>query len=253
MSKEARKTAVKQTEPKIITFDTEVTPITVYSWDLYPERLSHDNIINEWSFICAAYKELGKDKVTSLQVKKVGDDKQLVSDLRDVLVGADIVIGQNIKSYDIRKLQARLIYHKLPPLPKLTMVDTLIEARKSKFTSNRLDYLGKHLLGEGKMEVHYSLWLEVMKGSKPAIKKMSEYCDTDVIRNEEIYLRLRPYMQKHPSVAILKGGQKHECPKCGSTNIYKHSVAATTSGTLTQRMGCKDCKGFHSVPFKQVK
>jgi hypothetical protein len=169
-----------------------------------------------------------------------------------VLANADMIIGQNIKKFDLKKLQARLIYHKLPPLPKLSIVDTLTEARKSKFTSNRLDYLGKHLLGEGKMEVHYSLWLDVMKGSKSALKKMISYCNTDVVRNEDLYLRLRPYMLTHPHLSVMRNGSKEACNKCGG-ECKKDGVRTTVSGGKQQIYKCSNCSGYHSVPFKQTK
>lgn len=239
---------------KIVTFDIENTPATVFTWDLWPTGISHDNIIGEWSIICAAYKYLGKDKVYALQVSKVGDDYELCYRLRDVLADADIVVGHNIDKFDIRKLNARLIFHGLDPLPKLTTVDTLkVAKRTAAFLSNRLDYLGKHLLGQGKVHVDYQLWLDVMKGSKQAIKTMVEYNKVDVIRDEQLYLKLRPYMKTHPHSSVLNGGEKIHCPKCSSSNVIKAKVRVTAAGTKQQQWQCKACGGYHTTAMKPTK
>lgn len=238
--------------PVIVTFDIETTPIIAYSWDLYPNALSHDNIIQDWSIICAAWKEVGKDKVDLVSIKKVGDDYHVVKTLRDVLANADIIVGHNIDKFDMKKLNTRLIYHRLPPLPKIPTIDTRKKAKEAAFTSNRMDYLCKFLFGEGKMPVHYDLWLDVMRGSKKAIKKMGEYNKVDVIRNEELYLLLRPYMKSHPHVAVLLNGEKTSCPKCGSTKLHKQKIRVTAAGGKYQGYQCQDCGSYHQTPVKKI-
>lgn len=238
---------------KIITFDIETTPVMSYTWDLYPTAISHDSIVSDWSIICACYKEVGKDKVHALKIKKVGDDYQVVKQLAEVLSSADVIVGHNIDKFDIKKLKARLIYHRLPPLPKLYTIDTRKKAKEAAFTSNRLDYLMKFLTGQGKMHVDYQLWLDVMKGSKIAVNKMVEYNKVDVIRNEELYLILRPYMNAHPHSGVAKGHTKEACPKCGSTKTHHQGVRVTVTGGKQQRIKCQDCGSWHHVPFKQIK
>lgn len=236
--------------PKIVVFDIETAPMTVFTWDLYPSSLSHDNIITDWFMICAAWKTVGSGKVGSAAIKTVGDDYQVVKSLRDALEDADILVGHYIEKFDIKKLNTRLIYHKLPPLPKIPVVDTKNQAKGvAAFSSNRLDYLSKTLLGQGKMHVDYQLWIDVMKGSKAAVKKMLEYNKIDVIRNEAVYLRLKPYLDKHPHVGVMTGGQKIDCPKCGSLLIQKRGVSVTAVGTKYQRLQCQACHGWHRVPF----
>lgn len=239
---------------KILTFDIEVTPTTVYTWDLWPNGLSHDNIVQEWSIICAAYKYLGKSKVYGIKVKKVGDDKELTRELREVLADADVIIGHNIDKFDVKKFNARLIYHGLQPLPKLTTIDTRKVAKQTAtFLSNRLDYLGKHLLGEGKMHVDYQLWLDVMKGSRVAVNKMMRYNKVDVIRNEQLYLKLRPYMKTHPHIGVMLNKDRGTCPKCGSTHLQKRGYSITNAGIKYHRLQCQQCGGCTQIPVKQFK
>lgn len=243
----------KTSKLKIVTVDIETTPAQVYTWSLYPTAISHQSIIEDFSIICAAYKYLDKPNVQGFKVDVVGDDFEVVRKLSEVLTDVDVVVGQNLDRFDIKKLQARLVYHGLPPLPKLVTVDTLKVAKKvGGFTSNRLDYLGKHLLGEGKMHVDYDLWLQVMKGSKEAINKMFAYNKMDVVRGEALYLKLRPYMHNHPHVAVMQDGVKCDCPTCGSSNLQKRGFRVTAGGNKYQRLQC-ECGSWHSVPLKAIK
>lgn len=245
---------------KIICWDIETTPIIANTWDLYPKYLSHDNIIQDWSIICGAWKEVGKDAVHAVKVDAVGDDFNVVSRLRDVLASADVIVHHNGDRFDIKKLNTRLMYHNLPPLPKVPCVDTLKEAKKvAAFSSNRLDYIAKFLLGEGKIHVEYGLWLEVMKGSKKALKEMVEYNKVDVIRLEEVYLRLRPYMKSHPHHGALNDEDRNEsCTHCGSKHVKKNGIRITAAGLKKQELQCQDCGAYSRVampkePKKELK
>ncbi len=239
---------------KIIIFDTETSPIITTTFSLYPESISHHNIIQDWFIISACWKELGSDKVSSASILKPTEDKEVCKKLREALLSADIIVAHNGKKFDIKKLNARLIYHKLQPLPQIPMVDTLVEIKKvAQFTSHRLDYLGTHLLGEGKLPTSDGLWLRALKGEKKAIKEMTDYCKVDVVRLEQLYLRLKPYFKSHPHVGVIANGVKHDCPKCGSINTQKRGSSITTAGNKQQRLQCQDCGGWHQVPLTKLK
>lgn len=242
----------KTKEPLIITFDIETAPITAFTWDLYPKFLSIDNIVEDWFIISACWKVLGKPKVHSVVIDTLKDDYNVCKTLRDALAQADAIVGHNSDKFDIKKLNARLIYHKIAPLPQIPQIDTCKEAKKvAYFTSNKLDYLGKHLLGSGKVHVDYSLWLRVMAGSKKALKEMVDYNKVDVVRDEELYLRLRPYMKNHPHIGVMQGTDRLiSCPKCGSTDIKKNGIRISAAGVKKQECQCQSCGGFHRVPFK---
>jgi hypothetical protein len=236
---------------KIIVFDIETSPVIANTWTLYPKYLSHDNIIQDWFIICAAWKEVGKDKVHAVKIDKLGDDYNVVKTLRDALAEADVIVGHYIDKFDIKKLNTRLIYHGLDPLPKIPTVDTKKEACKiGAFTSNKLDYLSKTLLGEGKIQVEFGLWLEVMKGSKKALKEMVEYNKVDVIRNEGVYLKLRPFMKNHPHRGAMIGEERNcSCRACGSTNVKKNGIRHTAAGLKKQEIQCRECHSYSLVVF----
>lgn len=234
---------------KIICFDIETQPMVVHTWGLDPGYVSHDNIISDWALISAAWKEVGKERVHAAVVKEVGDDYEVVSKLRDALAEADVWVSHNGDKFDIKKLNARIIYHGLPPLPLVPSVDTLKEIKKvAAFSSNKLDYLTKTLIGRGKIHVEYKLWLDVMRGSKKALKEMVEYNKMDVLRLEELYLRIRPYMKSHPHMGVMNGLDRNiTCPRCGSDHVKKNGIRITAAGLKKQEIQCQSCGSFHRV------
>lgn len=236
-------------KPKVIFFDIETAPIIATTWSLYPKSLSHENILKDWYIICGAWKLAGNKKVQSTQISSTLTDKQVCKDLRNALSNADILVTHNGDKFDIKKLNARLIYHNLPPLPLIPTVDTLKEVRKiAAFTSNRLDYLSKQLIGKGKIKTEYNLWLDVIKDDKKALKKMVDYCKVDVIRLEQLYDRLRPYMKTHPHIGVLSGEDRLcSCNKCGGTNLKKNGIRATASGIKKQEVQCLDCFSYSRI------
>lgn len=238
-------------KPNIILFDVETAPMEVRTFSLFNKQpIHHTNIITDWFMISAAWKRLGEDKVYSASIKEAGNDYEVVKKLREVLNDADIVIGHNSDKFDIKKLNARIIYHSLPPLSPCTSVDTLKEVRKiAAFSSNRLDYLGKHLVGHGKIETSSGLWERAMNGNRKAIKEMVEYNKIDVVRLEELYVKLLPYIKTHPHLGVLGGEERHSCPKCSSLKIVRHKVRVTAGGTQRQQLQCEKCGSYHTVPI----
>lgn len=236
---------------KIIIWDIETTPVKMYKWDLLPSYVSPDNIIEDWSIICGAWKELDSDTTYAVQCTQIGDDYDVCLKLREALSDADIIVHHYGDKFDIKKLNARLIFHKLPPLPLIPTVDTKKEAKKiAAFSSNKLDYLAQILVGKRKKHVEYGLWLDVMAGSKPALKEMVEYNMVDVEVLEDVYKCLKPYMKSHPHVGALKGEDRNcSCRVCGSTKVKRNGIRVTASGLKRQEVQCQKCGAYSRVPM----
>jgi DNA polymerase III epsilon subunit-like protein len=169
------------------------------------------------------------------------------------LSDASLVIHHNGDKFDVKKLNARLIFHGLEPLAKITTIDTLKEARKiASFTSNRLDYLSKFFGGSGKIHNTPSLWIDVMEGSKKALRDMVAYNKVDVEVLEKVYNKLRPYMKNHPHVGAMKGQDKEcTCRNCGSNNVKKNGIRFTAAGVKKQEIKCKDCHAYSLVKYAE--
>jgi len=230
--------------------DIETSPIETRTWSLWPKSISHDSIIKDWTIICGAWKRLGETVVHSAQIDKPYKDKEIVRKLRTVISEADVVVGHNLSKFDIKKLNARIIFHGIEPLPNVPEVDTLKMVKKvAAFSSNRLDYLSKILVGEGKIHVDYELWIKVMAGDKRALKQMVDYCKVDVVRLEQVYNYLLPYMKGHAHVGALEGKDRLlSCPNCGSNNIKKRGTRATASGIKRQEWQCNSCGKYVVLP-----
>jgi predicted RNA-binding Zn-ribbon protein involved in translation (DUF1610 family) len=235
-------------------WDIETSLMKVGLFSLYGSKyISHDYILQDWNIICACWKFEGSSRVYSAAVtddeKRFNinsqDDYYVVKKLRDVLENVDILVAHNGDAFDLKKFNARLIYHRLAPLPNILTVDTLKQARKvAKFSSNRLDYLGKHLGLKGKLDHESGLWQKALEGDKKSIKAMVKYNKRDVILLEDVYKVLLPYMKGHPNIADI---YSLNCPKCNSSDIIKHKTRKSASGLLRDQYQCKSCGGYFTT------
>lgn len=223
------------------------------TFTLYPEKLPHNGILQDWFMLSWAWKDEGSKTTKAKSVldfkrKSLSDDYGLVKSIREELDDVDVLIGHNSKEFDIKKLNARLIYHGLPPLPPIHMVDTLKEVKKvAKFTSNRLDYLAKHLTGDKKMETSPDLWMKAMTGDKKAIAEMVKYNKKDVDVLEGVYNKLKPYIKPSVHMGALLGKDKnHTCPKCGHDEFVASSVKTrySAAGVPREQKQCAKCHGY---------
>lgn len=237
-------------KPRICFFDIETSPIIASTWSMYPQSLPLNGIVHDWYIICGAWKFLGDPKIYSVATTTPHKDIATVKKLMDVLASCDVIVGQNSDKFDIRKLNAKLIQYKLPPLPNIPTVDTLKASRRvAAFTSHKLDYMARILNGNQKIKVGLGLWMDVMGGSKKALKEMVTYNKMDVKLNEEVYLRLLPYMKTHPHIGVLKGHLRGlSCPKCGSQNIKKNGIRVSAAGIKSHEIQCGKCRSYSRVP-----
>ena len=244
-----------QNKTKILLFDIETSPLISYTWGLWDQNVVE--VKKDWYILSFAYKWLGESKVTvkalpmySDYLKDKDDDEALCKDLWKLLDEADIVIGQNGDSFDIKKANARFIIHGMKPTSPYKTVDTLKVARKYfKFTSNKLGDLGKYLgLGNKEETGGFATWLGCMEGDMKMWTKMIKYNRQDVILLEKVYLRLRDYMNNHPRTS--DDPITSRCPNCSGTHLQKRGVTRNKVTTL-QRLMCSSCGSWHSVPIKK--
>lgn len=229
-------------KPKILLFDLESTPLLSYTWGIWEQNVIE--VKEEWYMLSFAYKWLGEKKTHVVSLPNFAifkrdkkDDKELVKALWNLFNEADIIIAHNGNAFDIKKSNARFIYHKLPPPSPYKTIDTKIVAKKYfKFDSNRLDSIGQSLnLGRKLKTGGFDLWLACMAGDRKAWKKMCDYNIQDVVLLEKVYLKMLPYMNNHPDRSNIG-----ECPNCSSKKLQKRGFAITRKKTK-QRLQCQDC------------
>ena len=228
-------------KPKIVLFDIESSPNISYTWGVFEQNVIE--VQKPWELLSYAFKELGSNKVTCVTRLDFKDktDKSLTKSLWSMMNDADVLIAHNLLAFDLKKSNAKFLQHGFPPPKPSQTVDTLKVARKHfKLNSNRLNDLGK-LLGVGqKVQTGgFQLWLDCMAGIKKAWDKMSKYNKQDVVLLEKVYLKLLPWINNHPNVAVELDG----CPKCGNHSLQSRGTVTTKTQTYFRYM-CNKCGGW---------
>jgi DNA polymerase elongation subunit (family B) len=255
-------------KPRIITLDIETAPLTSYHWGIHDESIGIEQIQQDWSILAFAYKVLGKKRIFYFDTsgrgpRHVRNDKAVLRELWAVLDAADIVVAQNGKQFDLKKINARLVQSGFKPYSPIKVIDTRIEAlRKFGFTSTKLAWLAKILTNTPKDEHKkfpgFKLWTECLLDNRAAWAEMRRYNIRDVVSTEKLYIKLRPWIDSHVNVNNHEDAdEQHRCPKCGSANVRPNGHSFTQTGSYP-RYRCRTCGGFsrgrttknrHTAPF----
>ncbi len=239
--------------PRIVTLDIETAPNESYHWGLWDQNIGLDQIVVEWSILSFSAKWLDDPKVIYKDTGgrgtgKVRDDKALLQEIWNILDEADIVIAQNGQAFDVKKINARMIMAGMKPYSPIKIIDTMLVAKRHfSFTSNKLAWLSEHLTtakkSEHKLFPGFELWAECLKDNAKAWAEMKKYNCVDTIATEELYLKLRPWIEGHPNIAVYSEIEAMVCPKCASKNVQKRGKSYTQFGEY-HRFQCKDCGGW---------
>lgn len=237
--------------PVITTLDIETAPIEGAVWSIWQQNVGLNQIRQDWSILSVAWKTLGKKRVYYEDVSQqedVRDDRALLDVIWKVLDESDIIIGQNVQRFDKKKINARFIQAgMLPPRP-YKLVDTMLMAKQvAAFTSNKLEWLAG-ILTDTPKDGHkkfpgMELWNECLKGNPAAWKAMKSYNEKDIPSCEGVYLKLRPWYEGHPNVAMYYDDDLTRCPKCGSTHVEVAGEVYTQTGTYVS-YHCGSCGGY---------
>lgn len=238
------------TGPKIGLIDIETAPIEGRVWGLFDQNVGLNQITQEWAIISFVYKELHKPKKTLIYLdtsdkEDPRDDLELCGKLWEIIHENDILIAQNGKRFDKRKIYARLIMHGFPPPSPVKIEDTMLMARQvAAFTSNKLEWLTAHLTKTMKSKHKdfpgFELWAECLAGNPKAWAAMRKYNIPDVISMEELYLKLRPWVRGHTNVAVYTDDETMACPVCGSHKVEQDGFMYTNVGQYL-RYQCGGC------------
>jgi len=231
---------------KILVFDIETAPNLSYIWGKYEQNSIAFK--HEWYMLCFAAKWLGNKTIITSKLndfksykKDKQNDLEVVKKLWTLLDEADIVIAHNGDKFDVKKSNARFIYHGLPPPSPYKTIDTLKVARRYfKFNSNKLDDLGEHLnIGRKIKHEGFGLWLGCMNGNKTSWNNMIKYNKQDVHLLEKVYKRFLGWINNHPNMNLYQES-RDKCPNCGEDNLLKKGFGYKGTGKY-QRYICKSC------------
>jgi DNA polymerase elongation subunit (family B) len=240
-------------KPIIISFDLEVSPALGY---FYPPTWETGilKVEERQKLMCFAWQHIDKKKIHSLCLadmpgydKNTHDDRQLVEELHKTMTEADILLGQNSDSFDIKMANYFFIRNGLEPIPPTKSIDTKkIAKRYFRFANNTLGNLAEELGVGSKSKVkHSDIWEDCfLLGDRKMWKLMNTYCENDVRLTTEIYLKMRSFMHTHPSLSRISG-EWDSCPRCGSYS-FRIKAYRTTNTLRYHQYQCNDCQGYFS-------
>lgn len=227
---------------KILTLDIETSPHLATVWGLWDQNVSLSQLREATTVICWAAKWIGKSGVEFRSDFHDGHTES-IERIHALLDQADIVVGYNSRSFDVKHLNREFVLAGMQPPSPYKQIDLLAEVRRNfKFASNKLDYVSQALdLGAKTKHSGQALWNACLVDKDPkAWDLMRKYNVQDVRLNELVYDRLLPWL-KHPNVNLYEiDADKHRCPTCGQENLSRQGYALTTLGKY-QRFKCRDC------------
>lgn len=241
---------VKKT-PRILVVDIETSPVLGYFWQLFDQNIALNQIKQDWYILSWAAKWLGdpEEKVMYMDqrnAKNIEDDSEILGPLWKLLDEADFLLGQNLRKFDQRKINARFIHNGYAPPSSYRVIDTMeIAKARFGFTSNKLEYMSDKLCVKYKKLKHdefsgFTLWSECLKGNLDAFKSMEKYNCYDILSTEELYLKLRPWDRKGPNLNLFNEDTTENVCSCGSIEFNKNGFVYSNTGKF-QRYVCKKC------------
>lgn len=239
----------KHEGPRVLFLDIETAPLLVHTWGLFDQNIALNQIVEDTFILSWAAKWRGEKKVYYMDQRnnKVinKDCKKLLKGIWKLLDEADIVVGQNSKRFDVKKLNTAFVLAGMQPPSSFKQIDTLAIAKRNfALTSNKLEFTTEKLCTKYKKLKHgkfpgFSLWTECLKGNKAAWKEMQKYNEHDVLATEEYWEKIQAWDATAPNFSIYNGHYHHTC-KCGGTELRKKGFFFSPAGKF-QRYKCKSC------------
>lgn len=166
--------------------------------------ISTSNLIKERHIISWSASYIGNDKVWSdcvtskeamrfwdLRDTKNNSDERIVKKLHRLMRSTEVIVGHNVKLFDIKHCFTRFEYYDLDPIINKSALDTLQIARsKFAFEYNNLDYISTRLGFRPKDDITGDDWNLVLRGDKQTLEKVHKYNQGDVIQGKKVYDRL---------------------------------------------------------------
>lgn len=247
--------SLRQNDRRILILDIENSPHVTVTFDLKVKGyISPDHILKAGRVISWSAKWLGERRIFFGSDYHTGHQTS-IEQAYELVNRADVVVGYNSKSFDMRHLAREWWEAELSPPTPYKDVDLLqVIRQRFAFPSNRLNYISKRIgLGQKVEHAGMPLWIACMdipwlhghEGGDPhAWAKMRTYNKQDVRLTEQLYMRLLPWIHNHPHVKNgAADGNDQVCNKCGSADLVAAGVYTATVHQY-QAYRCRTCGGM---------
>jgi hypothetical protein len=239
------------TNQKVLVLDVETSPLLVYVWNLKDQYVGLNQMVSDWHIMAWSAKWLGESS-SSIQYYdqrnlKVGNDLPILRPLWKLLNEADIVLTQNGKAFDAKKINARFMLHGMQPPSPYKHLDTyLIAKNAASFTSHSLEYLSERFCTKYKKLSHsnfpgLSLWVECLKGNLKAWDEMKKYNIHDVLATEEFYNKIKAWAPESAPKPFHSDKVSTLCEVCGQKGHMIRRGVAVKIKVRYQRWQCQTC------------
>lgn len=224
------------TGSKILFWDTEFTPNRGYFWGLWDQNIPYSFVDETQRMLCFGTKWYKKP--THVVDERVGR-VEMLTELRDQLLDADLVVSWNGAKYDTRMANREFIKAGLTPPAPYKEVDLMrIVKQRFAFASNKLDSVAQELGVGRKVDTGgFQLWRDVMAGDEKAWNRMRKYQKGDVDLLEKLFEVLKPWIKMPHPVSDQAG---LVCRNCDGTHLQRRGTSKTLQGEYP-RYQCQTC------------
>jgi DNA polymerase elongation subunit (family B) len=232
--------------PKILTVDIETSPNVVFSWGLFGQDHSVNQIIESSRVLCFAAKWLDKKRVEFYSEYHTSREDMIKQAWR-LLDEADILITYNGIGFDNKHLNREFLLAGLGPVSPFVDIDLLrVNRANFKFLSNKLGYVTEAVGLPTKLETGgMELWKRVLDNDPAAWAKFKKYNVRDVAVTEKLYMLLAQGGWIKGVHAGLFTGNMSTCHMCGSADLTPVGVMYSKSNAWPKAL-CV-CGAFNKV------
>lgn len=232
---------------KILFLDIETMPNIAAVWQTgYKLNVDAGAILQERFILSAQWSWNNEAKVHGeLSNIKKKDDRKLVTKITKLIEEADVVVGHNVKKFDLRWIAGRALLNGQAPTGSkfVKTIDTLAVAKQAFYlNSYRLDYIAKALGVPGKTKTSFGDWLAILKdGNMERAKYLLKYGCHDVKINRQVFIKLLGHVKLPKKMDMLIHGKSTVCPDCHGFNVHSKGQRSNKDGALIQRYVCVKC------------
>lgn len=247
-------TVARNPGAKIFLGDVEVSATLAWVFNRFkafvtPSHVEHEPYMLTWAGKWLDNPAIISRKLPDYETFKtdIHDDRELVEELWHILDECDIFIAHNAR-FDKGWANQRFAFHGMKPPSPYIVIDTLAEL-KSAFSlpSNALEAACNYFQLDARKRQHegITLWIRCFHGEIEAFEEMEFYNIGDIPTLEGIYLKVRPFMKKHPNVTLFNeedDNQSLRCVRCNSDQVVEMTgKVGTTYLSKFQAYRCECC------------
>ena len=241
---------------KVLVLDIETKPLTAYVWETGEQVVNLVQIQEDWTVIAWSAKWLDAPDSSiiyyDLRKNPNGSDLSILKPLWKLLDEADVILTQNGKKFDSKKINARFMLNGMPPPKPYTHIDTYLIVKKvASFTSNSLAYLTNKFCKKHKKTSHgkysgWSLWIECLKGNLDAWNEMKKYNIEDVLSTEELYQKIKAWAPEAVPKVFPVTDTSTECGTCGYEGPMREGRVRRAKTYSYKQHSCVRCGSWQS-------